>query len=155
MPWWYTKYVSLVHYGRVGGGTGQGPATEVTCFVKSTSNISSRCYLSTCNTAIVPWWSSLVYVMQNWAYQWWSTLFLTSWQTVAQYLGLTENDMKILNKKEKWERKDARSPSKMEGQNLVFKETYRKLVEVMLSLSVADIAGKVCHLLQSCSCIQV
>ena len=28
-------------------------------------------------------------------------LFLTSWQTVAQYLGLTENDMKILNKKEK------------------------------------------------------
>ena len=53
MPWWYTKYVSLVHCGRVGGGTGQGPATEVTCFVKSTSNISSRCYLSTRNTAIV------------------------------------------------------------------------------------------------------
>ena len=44
---------------------------------------------------------------------------------------------------------------KMEVQNLFFKETYRKLVEVMLSLSVADIAGKVCHLLQSCSCIQV
>ena len=43
----------------------------------------------------------------------------------------------------------------MEGQILVFKETYRKLVEVMLSLSVADIAGKVCHLLQLCSCIQV
>ena len=41
-----------------------------------------------------------------------SDLFLTSWQTVAQYLGLTENDMKILNKKEKWERKDARSPLK-------------------------------------------
>ena len=38
---------------------------------------------------------------------------MITWQTVAQYLSLSENDMKYINKDEK---KEDRSPPEMEGQ---------------------------------------
>ena len=76
------------------------------------------------------------------------SLFLTSWRTVASHLDLSENDLddaeqggrkvkdKILKALQIWKGKFA------------FKATYRKLVQVLLSLGMADVAENVCRLLK-------
>ena len=64
--------------------------------------------------------------------------------TVTQYLGLSESDIEQEGKNEKERRLEALQKWK---DKFGFEAVHRKLVEVLLSLSVADVAGKVCRLL--------
>ena len=76
------------------------------------------------------------------------TLFLTSWRTVAPHLGLSQSDMETIEREEKNEQgKKLAVLQKWKGK-FGFKATYRKLVEVLLSLTMADVAEKVCRLLK-------
>ena len=72
-------------------------------------------------------------------------LFLT-WQTVAQYLSLSENDMEYAEQEGKERRVEALL--KWRGK-FGFEAACRELGEVLLSLSTADVAEKVCHPLKS------
>ena len=77
-------------------------------------------------------------------------LFLTSWQIVTQHLGLSEIDVndierETLGKKE--QEKRLRALQKWRSK-FSFKATYKRLLEVLLSLAEADVAEKVCHLLK-------
>ena len=75
-------------------------------------------------------------------------LFLPSWQTVATYLELSEKDLDDVEQGGKDEQdKRLKSLQKWKGK-FGFKATYRKLVEVLLSLAMAKIAEKVCCLLK-------
>ena len=75
-------------------------------------------------------------------------LFLPSWPTVATYLGLSEIDVNDIERDGKNEQdKRLKALQKWKGK-FGFKATYRKLVEVLLSLAMADVAEKVCHLLK-------
>ena len=75
-------------------------------------------------------------------------LFLTEWKTVVPFLGLDENDVDVIEQEEKKEQvKKLKALRKWKGK-FVFAATYRKLVEVLLSLGMADVAEKVCHLLK-------
>ena len=75
-------------------------------------------------------------------------IFLTSWRKVATYLKLNESDMDAIEQEEKDEQmKKLKVLQKWKGK-FGFKATYRKLVEVLLSLAMADVAEKVCHLLK-------
>ena len=74
-------------------------------------------------------------------------LFLTSWRTVVPYLGLSD-DMEAIERECKDEQeKKLKALQKWKGK-FGFKATYRKLVEVLLSLAMADVAEKICHLLK-------
>ena len=74
--------------------------------------------------------------------------FLTSWCKVATYLGLSENDLDGVEQEGKDEQeKRIKALQKWKGK-FGFKATYRMLVEVLLSLSKADVAENVCHLLR-------
>ena len=78
-------------------------------------------------------------------------LFLTSWQTVVPFLGLSEvevNDVEQGVKDEQVKRLKALQKWKSK---FAFKATYKKLMEVSLSLSLADVAEKICHLLKGMS----
>ena len=75
-------------------------------------------------------------------------LFLTSWRTVASHLDLGENDLDDAEQGgRKVKDKGLRALQIWKGK-FGFKATYRKLVDVLLSLAMADVAEKVCHLLQ-------
>ena len=76
------------------------------------------------------------------------TLFLTEWKTVVPFLGLDENDVDAIEKEGKKEQeKKLKALRKWKGR-FVFAATYRKLMEILLSLGMADVAEKVCHLLK-------
>ena len=78
--------------------------------------------------------------------------FLTSWRTVAPCLKLSENDLDAIERECKDEQeKRLKALQKWKGK-FAFKATYRKLVEVLLSLAMADVAEKICHLLKG-NCI--
>ena len=75
-------------------------------------------------------------------------LFLTSWRTVASHLKLKQIDLDAIERECKDEQeKRLKALQKWKGK-FAFKATYRKLVEVLLSLAMADIAEKICHLLK-------
>ena len=75
-------------------------------------------------------------------------LILTSWRTTAQYLGLSKNDVDAVEQDGKNEQdKRLRALQTWKGK-FGFKATYKKLLEVLLSLSMADVAEKICHLLK-------
>ena len=80
-------------------------------------------------------------------------LFLTSWRTVAPHLKLSENDLEAIERECKDEQeKRLKALQKWKGK-FGFKATYRKLVEVLLSLAMADVAEKICRLLKG-KCIE-
>ena len=72
-------------------------------------------------------------------------LFITSWRTVASYLDL---DLDAIEQKGKSEQDKRLKALKIWKGKFGFKATYRKLVEVLLLLAMADVAEKVCHLLK-------
>ena len=74
-------------------------------------------------------------------------LFLTQWKTVVSYLGLDENDVDIIEQEEKKEQVRKLNALRKWKSKFAFEATYRKLVEVLLSLTMTDVAEKVCHLL--------
>ena len=75
-------------------------------------------------------------------------IFLTAWRKVAAYLELSETDLEDIEQEEKDEHmKKLKALQKWKGK-FGFKATYQKLVEVLLSLAMADVAEKVCRLLQ-------
>ena len=79
---------------------------------------------------------------------WKIAFFLTSWRKVATYLGLSESDLDDVERKERDEHmKKLKALQKWKGK-IGFKATYKKLVEVLLSLAMADVAEKVCLLLK-------
>ena len=74
--------------------------------------------------------------------------FLTEWKTVVPFLGLDENDVDVIEREENKEQvRKLKALRKWKGK-VLFEATYRKLVEVLLSLAMADVAEKVCHLLK-------
>jgi len=80
-------------------------------------------------------------------------ILLTSWRTVATHLELSESDLDDVEREEKDEQmKKLKALQKWKGK-IGFKATYRKLVEVLLSLAMADVAEKICLLLKGMSVI--
>ena len=74
-------------------------------------------------------------------------IFLTSWRKVSTYLKLSKNDLDDVEQEGKDEQdKRLKALQKWKGK-FGFKATYRKLVEVLLSLAMADVAEKVSGLL--------
>ena len=75
-------------------------------------------------------------------------LILPSWKTIAQFLGLDESDLDAIEQEEKKDQvMKLKALQKWKGK-FGFKATYKKLVEVLLSLAMADVAEKVCRLLK-------
>ena len=75
-------------------------------------------------------------------------IFLTSWRKVATYLELSESDLDAVEREERDEHmKKLKALQKWKGK-CGFKATYKKLVGVLLSLAMADVAEKVCRLLK-------
>ena len=74
-------------------------------------------------------------------------LFLTSWQTVASHLDLNENDLEDAERGGRKVKDKSLKALQIWRGKFGFKATYRKLVEVLLSLAMADVAEKVCKLL--------
>lgn len=72
-------------------------------------------------------------------------LFLTSWRAVAPYLRL---DLDAIEAEGRTEQEKRLKALKMWKGKFCFRATYKKLVEVLLSLTMADIAEKICHLLK-------
>ena len=75
-------------------------------------------------------------------------LFLTSWRTVASHLDLDENDMDDAEQGGRKVKDKSLKALQIWKGKFGFKATYRKLVEVLLSLAMADVAEKVCNLLK-------
>ena len=75
-------------------------------------------------------------------------LFLTSWRKVATFLELSESDLDAIERKCKNEQEKKLKALQKWKSKFGFKATYKKLVEVLLSLCMADVAEKVCHLLK-------
>ena len=75
-------------------------------------------------------------------------LFLTSWRTVATNIGLSEMDINDVEREGKHEQDQRLKVLQRWKGKFGFRATYRKLVEVLLSLAMADVAEKVCCLLQ-------
>ena len=75
-------------------------------------------------------------------------LFLTSWCKVAPYIGLREMDINDVQREGKNEQDQTLNALERWKGKFGFKATYQKLVEVLLSLAMADVAEKVCRLLQ-------
>ena len=75
-------------------------------------------------------------------------LFLTSWRTVASHLDLGENDLDDAEQGGRKVKDKSLKTLQIWKGKFGFKATYRKLVDVLLSLAMADVAEKVCHLLQ-------
>ena len=74
-------------------------------------------------------------------------LFLTSWRTVASHLDLDENDLDDAEQGGRKVKDKSLKALQIWKGKFGFKATYRKLVEVLLSLAMADVAEKVCNLL--------
>ena len=75
-------------------------------------------------------------------------LFLPSWRTVIPYLGLSEMDVNDVEQGGKNEKDKRLKALQMWKGKFGFKATYKKLVEVLLSLAIADVAEKVCHIVK-------
>ena len=75
-------------------------------------------------------------------------LFLTSWQTVASHLDLDENDLDDAEQGGRKVKDKSLKALQIWKGKFGFKATYRKLVQVLLSLGMADVAEKGCHLLK-------
>ena len=74
-------------------------------------------------------------------------IFLTSWRKVSTYLELGKNDLDDVEQEGKDEQdRRLKALQKWKGK-FGFTATYRKLVGVLLSLAMADVAEKVCRLL--------
>ena len=80
-------------------------------------------------------------------------LFLTEWKTVVPFLGLDENDVDIIEQEEKKEQVRKLKALRKWKSKFAFEATYRKLVKVLLSLTMTDVAEKVCHLLKGKVCL--
>ena len=78
--------------------------------------------------------------------------FLSSWRTVAPYLGLSENDLDAIEHEGRNEQVMKLKSLQKWKSEFSFKATYRKLVEVLLSLAMADNAEQVCRLLKGNVC---
>ena len=86
-------------------------------------------------------------------------LFLTSWRKVVAYLELSKIDLDDVEQEGKDEQEKRLKALQKWKSKFAFKATYRKLVDILLSLSMADVAEKVCQLLKNASglgstCIQ-
>ena len=79
-------------------------------------------------------------------------LFLTEWKTVVPFLGLDENDVDIIEQEERKEKVRRLKALRKWKSKFAFEATYRKLVKVLLSLAMTDVAEKVCHLLKGKVC---
>ena len=75
-------------------------------------------------------------------------IFLTSWRTVATYLGLSVNNLDAIEQEGKDEQDKRLKALQIWKSKFAFKATYRKLVEALLSVGMADVAEKVCRLLK-------
>ena len=75
-------------------------------------------------------------------------LILTSWRTIAQYLGLSKTDVDAVEQDGKNEQDKRLIALQRWKGKFGFKATYKKLLEVLLLLSMADVAEKICHLLK-------
>ena len=75
-------------------------------------------------------------------------LFLTSWRTVSSHLDLNENDLDDAEQGGRKVKDKSLKALQIWKGKFGFKATYRKLVEVLLSLAMADVAEKVCNLLK-------
>ena len=90
-------------------------------------------------------------------------LFLTSWRTVASHLHLDEYDLGYAEQGGRRVKDKSLKALQIWKGKFGFKATYRKLVEVLLSLAMADVAEKVCHPLKgmyviytfNCVCLYV
>ena len=78
-------------------------------------------------------------------------LFLTSWRKVVAYLELSKIDLDDVEQEGKDEQEKRLKALQKWKSKFAFKATYRKLVDILLSLSMADIAEKVCQLLKNAS----
>ena len=75
-------------------------------------------------------------------------LFLCKWRTVTRYLGLSDNDLYAIEHEDKDDQvKKLKALQRWKGK-FGFKATYKKLMEVLLSLTFVDVAEKLCHLLK-------
>ena len=75
-------------------------------------------------------------------------LFLTSWRTVASHLDLNENDLDDAEQGGRKVKDKSLKALQIWKGKFGFRATYKKLVEVLLSLAMADVAEKVCNLLK-------
>ena len=75
-------------------------------------------------------------------------LFLTSWRTVASHLDLSENDLDDAEQGGRKMKDKSLKALRIWKGKFGFRATYRKLVEVLLSLAMADVAEKICNLLK-------
>ena len=75
-------------------------------------------------------------------------LFLTEWKTVVPFLGLDENDVDAIEQEEKKELVRKLKALRKWKRKFVLTATYRKLVDVLLSLTMTDVAEAVCRLLK-------
>ena len=75
-------------------------------------------------------------------------IFLTSWRKVAAYLGLDENDLDAIEREERDEHMKKLKALQKWKSKFGFKASYRKLIRVLLSLSMADVAEETCRLLK-------
>ena len=75
-------------------------------------------------------------------------LFLTSWWTVASHLDLGENDLDDAEQGGRKVKDKSLKALQIWKGKFGFKATYKKLMEVLLSLAMADVAEKVCNLLK-------
>ena len=80
-------------------------------------------------------------------------ILLTSWRTVATHLELSESELDDVEREEKDEQMKKLKALQKWKRKIGFKATYRKLVEVLLSLAMADVAEKICLLLKGMSVI--
>ena len=80
-------------------------------------------------------------------------LFLPSWRTVATHLGFNEMDVDFIEHEGKDEQEKKLKALQMWRSKYTFKATYRRLVGVLLSLAMADVAEKICLLLKGMSII--
>ena len=80
-------------------------------------------------------------------------ILLTSWRKVATHLELSESELDDVEREEKDEQMKKLKALQKWKRKIGFKATYRKLVEVLLSLAMADVAEKICLLLKGMSII--
>jgi hypothetical protein len=70
--------------------------------------------------------------------------FLESWKLVAPYLGLSKGDIEAIDRDGNFEEEKRLLMLQRWKQALVFKATYKKLVNALLSVKRADLAVNVC-----------
>ena len=75
-------------------------------------------------------------------------LFLTSWRTVASHLDLDEYDLDDAEQGGRKVKDKSLKALQIWKGKFGFKATYKKLVGVLLSLAMPDVAEKVCYLLK-------